>query len=303
MPPIRAMPSSRYLLPLRVLFDTPPDAMLRRETAGARFLRSEWELNGACSLILDRFPDTAETDCCFWRIAPHDRGTVRFLLDGAYAMQTCPSGGWLLKPGKPTLSTFWVPQVPVFRTYDSNRRMTYEAPASLRGFDSTAIETAIDFDGRGDAALECVAWRLPAASTIVAALERPIALETQSVFMLSSHATLRGPADVYDYLSHGHVYENRFDFRRKRRICSELEAYALYVALGGLEAATGKELYRLLRRQILFSVVSRQMRRTAAGVTASGPTPWSRTTGFRLRPCSFWRPQRRTSRTAPSKTP
>ncbi len=63
---------------------------------------------------------------------------------------------------------------------------------------------------------------------------------------------------MYAYLVHGQVYENRFDFLRKRKICSELEAYSLYLALHGLEAATGKKLYRLLKQQIVHSVIARQ---------------------------------------------
>ncbi|MDH3947326.1 MAG: hypothetical protein OEU74_00030 [Gammaproteobacteria bacterium] len=42
------------------------------------------------------------------------------------------------------------------------------------------------------------------------------------------------------------------------KICSELDAYTLYVALDGLELATNKKFYSLLKRQLLFSVITRQ---------------------------------------------
>src|SRR6266550_1516340 len=80
----------------------------------------------------------------------------------------------------------------------------------------------------------------------------------QPVFMWGSHTAFRGPADVYRYLIHGHVYENRFEWRRKWKTCAENEAYSIYVTLLGLELATGKSLYGLLKRQILFSVIARQ---------------------------------------------
>jgi hypothetical protein len=117
----------------------------------------------------------------------------------------------------------------------------------------------IEITTGGATHLECAIWRLcPEASAIIEALGQPLVLERQPIFMLSSHTALRGPADVYIYLVHGQVYENRFDLRRKRKICSELEAYSLYVALHGLEAATDKKLYRLLKQQILVSVIARQ---------------------------------------------
>jgi hypothetical protein len=57
---------------------------------------------------------------------------------------------------------------------------------------------------------------------------------------------------------HGHVYENRFEWRYKWKVCAENEAYSIYVALHGLERATGKRLYGLLKRQLVLSVMSRQ---------------------------------------------
>ena len=55
---------------------------------------------------------------------------------------------------------------------------------------------------------------------------------------------------------HGHVYENRYEWRYKWKICAENEAYSLYVALLGMELATRKRIYGLLKRQVLFSVIS-----------------------------------------------
>jgi hypothetical protein len=125
----------------------------------------------------------------------------------------------------------------------------------------TSVESTIELEARSNSYLDCAVWRLPEAATeLVVALGRPLVLERQPIFMLSSHTAFRGPGDVYAYLIHGHVYENRFDFRRNRKICSELEAYSLYLALHGLEGATSKELYRLLKQQIVYSVIARQAR-------------------------------------------
>jgi len=129
----------------------------------------------------------------------------------------------------------------------------------LLGFKSALEESSIEIATHGDVAMECAVWCFPAgASGFVDELERPLVLEGQPIFMWASHTSFCRPADVYTYLVHGHVYENRFDWRRKRKICSELEAYSLYVTLHGLDAASGKKLYDLLKRQVLFSVIARQ---------------------------------------------
>ncbi|NWG75112.1 MAG: hypothetical protein HXY24_10980, partial [Rubrivivax sp.] len=57
---------------------------------------------------------------------------------------------------------------------------------------------------------------------------------------------------------HGHIYENHEVWPNYWRVCSELDAYALYVTLTGLLRATGKKLYDLLRTQVVFSVIARQ---------------------------------------------
>jgi hypothetical protein len=59
-------------------------------------------------------------------------------------------------------------------------------------------------------------------------------------------------------LIHGHIYENRYAWPFKRKICSENDAHALYVALSGLECSTGKQLYSLLKQQVLYSVIAHQ---------------------------------------------
>ena len=233
--------------------------MLRHEVQCDLFARKSWEVSGQASLVLDQFGDAGGPSCCFVRLAPCDATTVRLVVEGGYALQSSPSGGWLLKPTEARRPTYWVPRFPILRRYDAHGRILAEEAAALLGFKPALEESSIEIAGSNDATLECPVWCFPAgASGFVDDLERPLVLEGQPIFMWASHTSFCGAADVYTYLVHGHVYENRFDWRRKRKICSELEAYALYVALHGLEAASGKELYRLLKRQILFSVIARQ---------------------------------------------
>jgi len=250
---------NRSSLALRDLFEPPESAVLRHEIQCDLFARRSWEASGQASLVLDQFGDAGGASCCFVRLAPLEARSARLVVEGGYGLQSCPSGGWLLKPIEPRRPTYWIPQFPIFREFDAHGRMLAEEPATLLGFKPAVEESSMEIAARGDATLECLVWCFPVgASGFVDELERPLVLEGQPTFMWASHTSCCGPADVYAYLVHGQVYENRFDSRRKRKICSELEAYALYVMLHGLEAASGKKLYGLLKRQILFSVIARQ---------------------------------------------
>lgn len=259
MPTPASMPFVPSPTALKDIFEPCEDADLRPELRCERFARSTRDTAGRAGLVLDTFPDVDGASCCFLRIGTIPDDVVELVLDGTYGMQSCPSGGWLLRPSDAHRPSYWIPLAPVLRARDANERILSEETASVTAFVPDAQRTTITLATRTGRDLECAIWRfLPAASELVADLERVRALERQPFFMLSSHSELRGPADVYRFLIHGHVYENRFDPVRRRKICSELEAYSLYVALHGLEAATRKMLYRLLKRQIVYSVLARQ---------------------------------------------
>src|SRR5207247_2147809 len=127
------------------------------------------------------------------------------------------------------------------------------------GLDASSTGVTLCVDVSADSHLDCVVWQLPpGAPDLLDALQQPWVLEMQPVFMWGSHTVFRGPADVYRYLIDGFVYENRFEWRHKWKIVAENEAYSLYVTLNGLETATRKRLYTLLKQQVLLSVMSRQ---------------------------------------------
>jgi hypothetical protein len=254
-----AMPTEPSLIVLQDAFAPREGAELQAELRTDVFARTSLDLAGQANLVLDRFLDGGGASCCFLRIGPSAAGIARFALEGAYGTTSCPSGGWLLRPGDPKLATYWIPRAPFLRTHDTQGRILSEEPALVTAFMPTAAQTTIDIATHGDCNLECVIWRLPPeAAELVENLVQPCVLEQQPIFMLSSHTSLSKPSDLYVYLIHGHVYENQFGRAHKRKICSELEAYSAYLALHGLEAATHKPLYRLLKRQIVFSVIARQ---------------------------------------------
>jgi hypothetical protein len=224
-----------------------------------QFARKQWDLSHHATLIRDEFPDVLGASCVFIRLPCGPARIARFVLGGTHALESCSSGGWLLRSMDEASSSYWLPQRPVLRTVDSHGRILSEQPASLVGLGASSAGVTLDVEVADDSHLDCALWRLPPdAGGFLDALQRPLVLEMQPVFMWGSHTAFRGPADVYRYLVNGLVYENRFEWRYKWKICAENEAYSLYVTLLGLETATRKLLYTLLKRQILFSVLSRQ---------------------------------------------
>ena len=252
------MPNNEAVYALDDAFSAPGDASHRLIVSSGRVARTGYEIAGG-NVILDRFADISDASCCFIRSECAPARSVRLVVRGNFRMQSCSAGGWLLKPTSEGDASYWIPQRPVLRAIDARRRILWEQQAAPRAFEASATGLCIEIGIPDDTHLDCVVWRFPAGSCdLVAGLERPLVVEMQPVFMWGSHTALCGPAGVYRYLIHGHVYENRFEWRHKWKICAENEAYALYVTLNGLELATGKPLYGLLKRQLVGSVMSRQ---------------------------------------------
>src|SRR5437773_3390669 len=162
-------------LALRDVFEPSEGAMLRRETASDLFARCSWEISDRGSITLDRFRDANGASCGFVRLSPSEAHTIRFVVESAYGLEACPSGGWLLKPGEAALPTYWIPQPPVSRAMDAQGRILSEEPTTLSAFEPTTSGTTIELAMRNTSPLECAIWRLGAeASAIVGDLERPL---------------------------------------------------------------------------------------------------------------------------------
>ena len=250
--------SDETVYELREIF-APPESPAATDAQSSPFARRQRGLSRGASLIIDEFREVRGASCCFVRLPYGPARTVRFAVAGGCAMESCPSGGWLVRSTDEASCSYWLPQPPVSRSVDSHGRILSEQPAPLVGVDASSTGVALGIEVGGDSHLDCAVWRLPPdARDLLDALQRPLILEMQPVFMWGSHTAFRGPADVYRYLVNGFVYENRFEWRHKWKICAENEAYSLYVTLQGLETATRKRLYTLLKQQVLLSVISRQ---------------------------------------------
>jgi len=223
---------------------------------GESRLRLECGERGAVELGgLQRIRDAlAGADCLFLR---SDAATA-MRLDGNFSLLRCAAGGWLLKNHDPLAASYWLPTPATLRRTSAQGHIQEERTADWSGFeiDSTGVE--IKFASPPDGwSLDAVIWKLDDKSLIDELMELE-PLETQGYFLLGSHTRYGQPADLYRHLIHGWVYEDRYAWPHRRRICSENDAHALHLIFSGLQHATGKRFYALLKTQLLLSVLSRQ---------------------------------------------
>jgi hypothetical protein len=222
-------------------------------------------LDDGTEVLTDRFPDYPGTACSFVRLTAGDARHVRLAFDGVDAAAPCPAGGWLLArhgPGAQTAPRYWLPQPPAQRRLDAHGRILTQRSLPIDDFLHDGACLWLGLPVEPGTQLDVTVWRFSAGSEVPAALDAPLALERQRWFLRSSHAAVDRIGDVYRCLVHGWVYDDRF-VRRPRfpertwRICSENEAYSLYMLCHGLERATGRLLYTLLKHQIVGSLIAR----------------------------------------------
>lgn len=243
---------------LHQLFE-PIDGNTQEIVSAGRFMRTQRDEAGEISVLLDRFPGTEDASCCFVRLRREETRTISFIAQGAYLLEASWSGGWLLKAVDAGSPSYWIPQAPILRTLDDHGHITAERSASVVGLRASTTEMVIELQLPANWCLDWACWRFePNESGFLDALQRPISLEKGHYFLWGSKVNFQLPADVYRYLLHGHIYTNDFIWPRKWKFCSEIDAHGLYLALHGLELATRKTFYGLLKRQVLYSVIARQ---------------------------------------------
>jgi hypothetical protein len=220
------------------------------------FSRSSQSRDGI-AIALDEFPQSG-AKCIFLRVSSGLK-RISLRLQGGYRVKLCQGGGWLLLATEETLPVYWIPVMPVTRKMDVNCRILEESPSVIEDMDvdDKSVTIQLNTCERGD--LDCVIWRLPDQQyDWKTELEVLSSIETQRYALYGSHAVYCGPADIYQHLIFGHIYGNEPAWPHFWKITDELDAYALYLIITGLSAATGKRLYNLIRMQLVYSVVANQ---------------------------------------------
>ena len=257
-PTFSAFDENAVSIELEDMFSANSVPEARRQIDSPVFIRTETTIVDGVSLLRDQFADS-QASACFLRISGRSARSANIGLEGAYQLTTCRAGGWLFTPADPASDSYWIPQPPNLRKLDRDGHILEHGVAQLNGATISSSRLGLAIDILPAQNLDLVVWRLPAQDPdLVNALQALSSLEQQRYFLWSSHTAYARPADLYLHLVHGHIYENHEVWPRYWRVCSELDAYALYVTLTGLLRATGKRLYALLRTQVVYSVIARQ---------------------------------------------
>ncbi len=155
-------------------------------------------------------------DCLFVRA---DSECATLALEGQYKVKVAAAGGWLVVPvaeGKPT---YWLPRMPIRRKRDKDVHILAEMPAAIDGIETDISLLALRI-GVGEGVLDFVIWRLDDPQ-FIEELGTLNPLEMQAWYLWGSHTIYARPADLYQHLIHGHVYENRTAWPHFWKICSD----------------------------------------------------------------------------------
>lgn len=240
------------------IFRCKPGRSVRCVIDSPGFSREIFDLEGGGEVTRDRFAANA-VEAIFLRCVGSVEARVRIGVSGQYRLEACVAGGWLLVPGDSSQLAYWIPQSPQIRRLDRDGHILAHKLAQFSGVDISPTSLALLVNISPDEVLDLAVWSFPANEQVfIQSLRSVSGLELQRYFLWSSHTVYARPADLYQHLVYGHVYENHEVWPKYWRVCSELDAYALYVTLTGLLRATGKRLYDLLRTQVVFSVIARQ---------------------------------------------
>ena len=241
-----------------VLFKDDGAWQIRRSIRTDGVRRDELFVSGGGDKAVDSFAPSA-TRCGFLRLALGQDRPVRLVLPANNRIKSCRAGGWVVLPRNKNDSCYWIPHAPVARIVTPDGHIAKEILNPVTAIDISAHWASLVIEAPQEYVVDVVLWQIPPQEReLVADLKTLTTLETQPIFLWGSHTRYQRPADLYQHLIFGHVYENRFQWPFQRRSCSENDAHALYVALCGLARATGKKLYGLLKSQLLISVLARQ---------------------------------------------
>lgn len=181
---------------------------------------------------------------------------ARFSVNGSYGLVTGSAGGWLLQPSDAHGPWYWLPRLPVVRTQNKYGHILSEAAVSIGALETRATGLTMEFIAPSSGRLQVVTWAIPCVHKEL--LESLRSGHAESCYLWGSHSRIDTLADVYVHLVHGSVYESRFAWPHQRKIFSENDAHALYVALSGLFRSRRLPMADLLRQQLVLSVLARQ---------------------------------------------
>ena len=208
----------------------------------------------AMAVLLDRHVSGAAAvsiDC-----ASRAGQTLRVHVDGRYRLTTSACGGWLLQPGDRQAPFYWLPRLPVVRSFNRHRHILSEVTTGIGALATAPDGLDVDFLVPAAGQFQAVAWSIP--QSCAELVDSLLGGGGEACYLWGSHSRIDTPADCYIHIAHGHIYESRFAWPHQRKICSENDAHAMFVALTGWLRGRGLSIAEPLRQQVLLSVLARQ---------------------------------------------
>lgn len=228
--------------------------------SGKRFHRiCHAEMNSSTEVITDRFEDGSV--CKFIRLSIQEKDQLLLLLPGEYDLMTRRGSGWIFRSRDSNMPCYWVPVQPVARSSDNFGRIRDEKILSIIQTNILKDNAYALFKMPADMlSIDIVIWTLLPDSLLYDELMSLSSQEQQDIYLWGSHTRYTGPKDLYQNLIHGAIYKNgwRWPPRPWKTAYCEADAHALYVAFHSLWKATQKNIYQLMKTQLVFSVIARQ---------------------------------------------
>lgn len=227
--------------------------------AGQRFNRVSYSLpDHKAEILADDFGN--DTVCEFVRLHAGDEKLFQFILPDEYDSFTNQETGWLFRSRYPDKPHYWLPVQPVLRNYDRSGRIVSEKVLPVNEANSPDNGTRAVFsipEERGF--VEFVVWALPADSGHFEELYSLSSIERQKKFVWGSYIPYSGSSDLYHYIIYGSIYKSNVPWTALpwRRTYCEVVAHALYIIFHSLWKATGKQIYRHMKTQLVFSASAR----------------------------------------------
>ncbi len=205
---------------------------------------------GTC--IIDKF-DAAVAS--FLRIEAQP--LLEILFPRNYSLQKIDAGGYLATSVDGKGKSYWIPCLPTSRTLGDPNTIRSEQSCGLGNILFSDDKASVTIETETSTVLDVIAWQFDQDFPLQE-LSQLYPIETQGYFLWGSHGCYRKPADLYNHLINGAVYDLRYSWPGKKKCYSENEAHTLYTCFSGLERSTSKQLYRYFQLQLVLSLFGRQ---------------------------------------------
>ena len=219
------------------------DEHFQRQRIVSKF-RHDIEIN-----VINDDIDDSGMKCSFISLHLPEGQRCQFVIENAQVVSG--SSGRLIDCGNQLM--LWIPQEPVSRNYDALGRIVNKSQMTFET-ESCQEKLSLSVTGAGSKRVEF-------GVVIFAKQADQFKTELLSLKPIEKRKTIKGnwlayegPSDIWDYMINGNFFNSKYRSQRKG-FESQNIAFTLYHYLDFLFGHTRKEIYRLLREVIAYSVM------------------------------------------------